>query len=229
MSVDHRFTLGYAPTQVVVIGPGFAPEGVSPNGADGDDVEQTVGAIEITSNPKECDIRLGARKYTKKQPILMFLGLPVGEYDLRFESGDAGLLSAVVVQAGQPAQVKVDFGNNRVAVVASPGVRESAPDEKTPRTDLECVEYWVEVIRTDNPEVVKAGRDALKQQGFPDYHQKLIVIDDNPSLLAFKLRVGPITRHNMAKHVADLLKHGGFKTAWVVPAACDPSIARKVD
>ena len=85
----------------------------------------TTGAVEITSNPKECTVQLGARKYVKRQPIMLLVGLPTGEHDLRFESEGAVLPSAVTVQTGQPAQVKVDFSNNRVAVVAAPGAGKS--------------------------------------------------------------------------------------------------------
>lgn len=220
MSGDYGFKLGYAPTQIVVPGTAIA----SPAGD-----EQTVGTVEITSNPKKCDIQLGVRKYTKKQPILLLVGIPVGEHDLRFESEGAGLQSKVTVVPGEPAQVMVDFGNNRVAVVAAPGVSESPTPEKTPQAKLACIEYWVEVLRTDNPEAVKAARSALKDQGFPEYHQQLIVDNENPGSPVFKLRVGPITRKKMARHVFGLLRHGGFKTAWVVPAECDPSLARKVE
>jgi hypothetical protein len=220
MSGDYGFELGYAPTQVVVLGPGAASSA-------GD--EEPVGAIEVTSNPKECDIQLGVRKYTKKQPILLLVGIPVGEHDLRFESEGAGLQSKVTVVTGQSAQVMVDFGNNRVAVVAAPGVSVSTTPEETPQAKLACIEYWVEVLRTDNPEAVKAARSALKDQGFPEYHQQLIVDNENPGSPVFKLRVGPITRKKMARYVFGLLRHGGFKTAWVVPAECDPSLARKVE
>jgi len=36
----------------------------------------------------------------------------------------------------------------------------------------------------------------------------------------YKLRVGPITRRNKAKHVAARLKLNGFKSSWIVPDEC---------
>jgi cell division septation protein DedD len=228
-SAEYGFKLGPAPTQIVVVEPGSMAGGHRDDGSVDVTVDQATGAVEITSNPKECTVRLGARKYSKRQPIMLFVGLPIGNHELRFESDGVVLPSAVAVQTGQSTQVKVDFSHNRVAVLAPPRDSEPPTEEKTPRAELECIEYWIEVLRTDNPEAVKAARGGLKEQGFPDYHQKLIVIDDDPSFLIFKLRVGPIKRNNMAQHVADLLKHGGFKTAWVLPAECDPSIARKVE
>ena len=66
------------------------------------------------------------------------------------------------------------------------------------------------MLRTDDPEAVIASPDALKQLGFLTYHRKLIVDDRNPAFPVFKLRVGPITRDNVARHVVGLLGHGGF-------------------
>ena len=229
MGLEHGFKLGPAPTQIVIVEPGSLAGSHQDEGSVDPAVDHSAGAVEMTSNPKECTVRMGARTYSKRQPIMLIVGLPTGEHELRFEREGVVLPSAVAVQTGQTTQVKVDFSHHRVAVLAPPRDSEPATEEKTPRAELECIEYWIEVLRTDNPEVVKAARGSLKQQGFPDYHQQLIVIDDDPSFLIFKLRVGPIKRNYMAKHVADLLKHGGFKTAWVLPAECDPSIARKGD
>jgi cell division septation protein DedD len=133
------------------------------------------------------------------------------------------LSTTLAVQETQSTQVMVDFSNNRVTVVDAGSDRngsESAGEEESPRAETECIEYWVQVLRTSDPEEIEPFRSALKDQGYPLYHQKLITIEGDGALPMYKLRVGPITRHNKAKQVAGRLRHAGFKTAWIVPDEC---------
>ena len=127
MSAEYGFKLGFAPTQVVIVEPGsLAVSGDNDGTANGVEVSAS-GVVEITSNPKTCTVLLGTRKYAKKQPIMLLVGMPVGEHDVRFESEEASLQSVVSVTASQtPAQVKVDFSSSRVAVVAVPSASVAA-------------------------------------------------------------------------------------------------------
>jgi len=221
--LEFSIAVGPAPNQIVV--GEFAPEieDFLPGAAEGEEVEQLVGKIEITSDPEECNVKFAGRRVLKNQPIMTIAGIPVGEHKLWFESSGTVLSTMVTVQASQPTQIKVDFSNNRVAVVdaesGQPG-SESADEEESPQTETGCIEYWVQVLRTGHVELVEPSRSALKDLGFPLYHQKLITIEDDGAIPVYKLRVGPITRHNKAKHVAGRLRLSGFKTAWVVPDEC---------
>ena len=226
--------VGFAPVEVyIVVNPASNQSVVGelgleikeglPGATEGEKVEQLVGKIKITSNPRECNVKFADQRVLKKQPIMTITGIPVGEHKLWFESRGTVLSTTVAVQATQPTQVRVDFTNKRVAVIdagSDPNGGESAGEEEGRRTETECIEYWVQVVRTNDPEAIEPARSALKEQGFPLYHQKLITIKDDGTLPVYKLRVGPITRHNKAQHVAGLLRHAGFKTAWVVPDKC---------
>ena len=221
--VEYSISLGAASTQVVVgeLGPEIK-DGL-PGATEGEEVEQLMGKIEITSNPRECNVKFASQRVLKKQPIMTIMGIPVGEHKLWFESSGTVLSTTVAVQATQPTQVMVDFAKKQVAVIdagSDPNGGESPGEEESPRTETKCIEYWVQVVRTNDPKAIEPARSALKDQGFPLYHQKLIIIKDDGGLPVYKLRVGPITRHNKAKHVAGLIRHAGFKTAWVVPDEC---------
>jgi hypothetical protein len=221
--VEVSIAVGPASNQIVVgeLGPEIK-EGL-PGAAEGKEAEQLEGKIRITSNPRECNVKFADRRVLKKQPIMTITGIPIGEHKLWFESAGTVLSTTVAVQATQTTQVMADFSNNRVTVVDADSDQsgsESAGEEERPRAETECVEYWVQVMRTSDPEAIEPARSALKEQGFPLYHQKLIAIADDGTLPVYKLRVGPITRRNKANHVTGLLKHGGFKTAWVVPEEC---------
>ncbi len=220
---EFSVNVGFAPNQIEVgelaagmteMAPGTSPE-----------VEEKmlVGTIEITSDPGECNVKIGRRRILKKHPILTIVGVPVGEHKLWFESSGTVLNEKVTVRAAQPARVQVDFRNQRVAITRdTPDVQADDPEgkEEGPRAELECIEYWVQVLRTGHAELIDPSRSALEEQGYPPYHQRLIVVEDDGAIPVYKLRVGPISRENKAKHVAGLLRHGGFRTAWVVPEEC---------
>jgi len=182
-----------------------------------------VGTLEITSDPGECNVKIGRRRFLKKHPIMTIPGIPVGEHKMWFESSGMVLSEKVVVQAIQPARIFVDFQNQRVAITGDdPEVEggDSVAETQSPGAEPECIEYWVQVLRTGHAEIIEPSRSALEDQGFPPYHQRLIIIEDDGAIPVYKLRVGPISRENKAKHVAGLLRHGGFRTAWVVPEEC---------
>jgi hypothetical protein len=224
--LEFFVAVGPASNQIVVgeLGPEIK-DGVQ-GATDGDDPEQLVGTIEITSDPSECNVKFAGQRILKTQPTMTFPNIPVGEHKVWFESLGTVLSTSVDVQEGETAQVRVDFRDRRIAIAGAasdvPGDGSEVEGEP-PATEPECIEYWVEVMRTDDPDAIEPARSALEDQGYPLYHQKLITIEDDGTLPVYKLRVGPIARDNMARRVAGLLKHGGFKTSWVVPEECQPS------
>ena len=223
-----EFTLSLGPTSAQVVIPELASmvEGDLPASDEGLESAPLAGTVEFTSNPRNCEVRFAGRTIDKKQPIVVFLGIPAGEYDLHAASADNVLKSAVTVPAGQSVKAMADFSSQRVAVSAVESVGgelESTTEDEVPREEPECIEYWIQVLRTSDPEAIQPVRDGLKEMGFPEYHQKLITVEDEGTLPLYKLRVGPITRHNQAKHFAGLIRHRGFTTAWVVPDKCRSS------
>ena len=220
---EFSVNVGFAPNQVEV---GELAAGMTegPSGTSQQAAEKTlVGTLEITSDPGECNVRIGRRRFLKKHPIMTVPGIPVGEHKMWFESSGTVLSEKVVVQAVQPAKISVDFHNQQVAITGDdPEVEggDSVAETQSPGAEPECIEYWVQVLRTGHAEIIEPSRSALEDQGFPPYHQRLIIIEDDGAIPVYKLRVGPISRENKAKHVAGLLRHGGFTTAWVVPEEC---------
>ena len=220
---EFSVNVGFAPNQVEV---GELAAGMTegPSGTSQQAAEKTlVGTLEITSDPGECNVKIGRRRFLKKHPIMTIPGIPVGEHKMWFESSGMVLSEKVVVQAIQPARIFVDFHNQRVAITGNdPEVEgcDLVAETQSPGAESECIEYWVQVLRTGHAEIIEPSRSALEDQGFPPYHQRLIIIEDDGAIPVYKLRVGPISRENKAKHVAGLLRHGGFATAWVVPEVC---------
>jgi cell division septation protein DedD len=221
--LEFSIPVGPASNQVVVGELGPESDGGLPAATEGEEVEQLVGTIEVTSDPRNCTVEFAGRKTPKEQPILTIPGIAVGEHNIRFESEGTVLKTTVVVQAAQLAQVRVDFRNQRIAVTgdtsnASGG--ESASKEDSPRAEPECIEYWVQVMRTSNFDEIEPARSTLKDLGYPRYHQKLITIEDESAPPIYKLRVGPIPRRKMAQWVAGLIKNAGFPAVWVLPKEC---------
>ena len=223
---EFSVNIGFAPNQVEV-GELSAKMTEEPPDASLEGTEKKlVGTVEITSDPRECNVKFAGRRIQKKHPIMTIPGIPVGEHKFWFESSGTVLSETVVVQAAQPAQVRVDFRNKRVAIVdpvSEQSGSESAGEEKSPRASPECIEYWVQVMRSSNDEEIEAARSVLKDLGFPRYHQKLITIEDDGALPIYKLRVGPIPRQKKAKWVAGLIRNAGFTAVWIVPEECQPS------
>jgi cell division septation protein DedD len=220
---EYSLDVGVAATQIVV-GELLAEVAEESSDASQETLEnQAAGTIEITSDPRECNVKFASQRILKTQPIMTFPGLPVGEHKLWFENSATVLSATVAVEAARTVRVVVDFQNKRVAITGADsgrdGIEPTAKEEK-PEAETECVEYWVQVLRTSDPEAIEPTRSVLKDKGFPLYHQKLITVEDEGALPLYKIRVGPITRRNQANHVAGLVRHAGFKTAWVVPEKC---------
>jgi hypothetical protein len=69
---------------------------------------------------------------------------------------------------------------------------------------------------------IEAASSILKNIGFPEYHQKIITIEDDGILPLYKLRVGPVARKSEAKYPAHVMKQAGFTSIWIVPEECQP-------
>ncbi len=225
---EFSVNVGFAPNQVEVgelaAGMTEALPGTSQEAAE----TMLVGTIEITSDPGECNVKIGRRRIQKKHPIMTMPGIPVGEHKLWFESSGTVLKETVRVQTDQPARVMVDFRNQRVVITgATPAVPEGdSTVEEEPRTEPECIEYWIEVLRTDYREEIEPYQQSLKELGFPRENQKIITIDNDGGVPTYKLRVGPIERAKKAKWAAGLIRNAGIPTVWVLPEACLPPSER---
>ena len=220
---EFSVDVGFAPNQVEVGELAAGMLEMAPGASQKVEEEMLVGTIEITSDPAECNVKIGRRRFLKKHPIMTIPGVPVGEHKMWFESSGTVLSEKVVVQAVQPAKIFVDFHNQTVAITGDdPEVEggDSVAETQRPGAEPECIEYWVQVLRTGHAEIIEPSRSALEDQGFPSYHERLIIIEDDGAIPVYKLRVGPISSEDKAKQVAGLLRHGGFTTAWVVPDDC---------
>ena len=185
--------------------------------------KQLVGTIIITSDPTECNVKFADRRNQKIHPIMTIPDIPVGEHKFWFESSGIVLSETVLVQAAQTAKVRVDFRNQRVAVGASVSDQsgsESAGEKESSIAEPECIEYWVQVMRTSSFEEIEAVSSVLEDLGFPDYHQKIITLEDDGTLPVYKIRVGPLPRKGEAKYPAHLIKQAGFQGVWIVPEEC---------
>ncbi len=220
---EFSVTVGSSPRQVVV-GELLPIRNINqPETTKQDVVGRPVGIIEVTSAPQRCTVEIAGQKIVKQEPIMMIPGIAVGDYDIRFESSGAVLTTNVVVKAGETSRLRADILNNLVETIADDSdnggsVSPSKTGGSTPKPA--CIEYWVEVVRTSNPETIESARSNLEEQGFPLYHQKLITIAYDGALPLYKLRVGPIPRENKAKWTANLIKRAGFPAVWVVPEEC---------
>jgi cell division septation protein DedD len=220
---EFSVTVGFALNQVefgeLAAGVTEEPSGTSQEAAR----ELLVGAIEITSDPEECNVKIGSRRILKKYPLMTIPGIPAGEHKLWFENSGTVLSETVLVQPAEPAKVLVDFRNQRVAITgATRDIRAegSAGEEESPRAEPECIEYWMQVMRTSNIEDVEAVSSALKSLGFPDYRQKVITVEEDGTLPTYKIRVGPVPHKSETKYPLYLLQQAGFKSVWVVPEKC---------
>jgi hypothetical protein len=139
------------------------------------------------------------------------------------------LKETVRVQAAQRAKVMVDFPNQRIVITGdTTDVEggESVAETDTPRTAPECIEYWIEVLRSDNREEVDTYQRTLEELGFYREHQKVITIEDDGVAPIHKLRVGPIDRMNKAKWAAGLIRNAGLSNVWILPEECQPPSER---
>ncbi len=191
--------------------------------------EKPVGTITITSDPSECNVKYAGEYIPKIKPIMTFPMVPVGGHRLWFESSGIVLKETVPVQEAQSAKVMVDFHNRRIVITddtADVDVDESEADTETTRGAPECIEYWIEVLRSEDREMVDAYQKNLEDLGFYREHQKVITIEDDGAAPVYKLRVGPIERMKKAKWAAGLIKNAGFSNVWILPDECQPPSER---
>jgi hypothetical protein len=226
---EFSVKIGFAPNQVEVGELSAKMTEVPPGASQGAAEKQLVGTVEIASDPRECNVKFADRRIQKKHPIMTIPNIPVGEHKFWFESSGTVLSETVVVQAAQPVRVRVDFRNKRVAITGDDSdVRgsDSVDEKEGPRAAPECVEYWIEVLRTNDFEEIEPYQQLLKDLGFPRENQKVITIEDDEVLPIYKLRVGPIPRSNKAKWAAGLIRNAGIPTVWVLPEECLPPSER---
>jgi len=228
--VEFSVIVGFALNQVEV-GDLSAKMIGKPSAASQESTEkQLAGTIVITSDPSECNVKIADRRILKKQPILTIPGIPAGEHKLFFESTGTVLSEKVLVQAALTAQVRVDFRNRRVAITAADSdVQAGGPvgEDESPRADSECIEYWIEVLRTNDFEEIEPYQQLLKDLGFSRENQTVITVEDDGTLPIYKLRVGPVPRSNKAKWAAGLIRNAGIPTVWVLPEECQPQASKK--
>jgi len=226
---EFSVNVGFAPNQVEYSGLSAEMNEEFPGTSQGEAEERVVGTIEITSDPRECNVKIGGRRIMKKHVILTIPDLPVGAHKIWFESSGTVLSEKVVVQAAQPAKVIVDFNNQRVAIAGNEADVEgggSVSETENPRAEPECIEYWIEVLRTNDPEAIEPYQQMLKELGFPSEQQKVITVDDGSADPDIKLRVGPVSRSKKARWAAGLIRNAGIPTVWVVPEECLPPTER---
>jgi hypothetical protein len=219
-SAVFPFTVGSASAQILVPEVTGDPSGSAEEGG-----VQQLGTVQITSNPRTCKVGSGGRAIEKRQPIMTFVGVPFGKHDFLFESAGAILAAQVRVQTHEPVQVRVDFSSEKVVVFGGTIDRaESGPeaDEEGAEAALECIEYWVQVTRANSLEELEPIQDLLEDRGFPPYQQRIMMIEGDGVLPLYKLYVGPIEGKEKAKWAKGLVRHAGFKSAFVVPEKCVP-------
>jgi len=226
---EFSISVGVAANQVVVGALSPKISEVPTEAPEKEPETKLVGMIVITSDPRVCNVKFAGQHIPKIKPIMTFPTVLVGEHKLWFESSGTILSEKVVVQAGKTVEVKVDFRNQRIAITGGTSdvpSDDSAGEDESPRTEPECIEYWVQVMRTSNIEEIEAASSVLEDLGFPDYHQKTITVEGDGALPLYKLRVGPIPRKNKATWVAGLIKNAGFMNVWVAPEECQPPAER---
>ena len=164
-----------------------------------------LGSIEVSSEPADCSLRIGDRWARKQEPLLTLLGIPFGEHTLWFERYGVLLKTTIAVTAEMPVQVlHVDFDGQTIEIraAAAPADEPASPEPMgQPEGESDCVEYWVQVLRTGDLEKVELTQEQLDQLGFPPRDQKLITVEDDGVLPLYKLRIGPLRDRWTAKMV----------------------------
>jgi hypothetical protein len=222
---EFPIEVGYAANQVVVgalsartsdvflEGPGEFPE------------KKPVGTIIVTSDPRECTVKISGQHIPKIKPIMTFPNIPVGEHKIWFENSGTVLKETVRVQEAHPVKVMVEFRNQRVVITGAPQGPpevESTVEDEEPPAAAACIEYWIEVLRTQHYDEIETYQQTLKDLGFPREHHKIITVEDEWVAPEYKLRVGPIERSKKAKWAAGLLRNAGLNTVWILPEECSP-------
>jgi len=228
---EFSVDVAYAANQIVV---GELSSGIS--GTASEDPENApkkkpVGTITITSDPRECNVKIGKQRIPKIKPIMTFPNIPIGEHKMWFESSGTVLSETVRVQVDQPVKIMADFRNQRVVIAGGipdvPGGVPAVEEEGDSQAEPECIEYWIEVLRTNDFEEIEPYQQSLKELGFPREHQKVLTIDDDGMDPIYKLRVGPVERAKKAKWAAGLIRNAGIPTVWVLPEECQPRASKK--
>lgn len=181
------------------------------------------GTIEIASDPQVCTIEVLGQEVLKQEPILMIPGIPTGDHEIRFDCGGAELSTEVMVNADETTRVTANILGNQIDVFGDESTdKETAASDKKGGSagKSDCIEYWVQVLLTTEPELIEASRDSLKEMGFPIYHQKLITITEPGARPLYKLRVGPIQHKQMARRITSQMKNVGFSAAWYLAEEC---------
>lgn len=188
--------------------------------------EASMGAIEISSEPADCSLRVGDRWVRKHEPALTLLGVPFGEHALWFERFGVLLKTTVAVTDEARVQVlHVDFEDERVEnrAAASAADEPDSPELQVP-TDGEsaCVEYWVQVLRTGDLETIELTQKHLDDLGFPPRDQKLITVEDDGVLPLYKLRIGPLRDRWTAKYVIHKIQPLKILGPLILTEPCHP-------
>ncbi len=182
-------------------------------------VTQAVGRIVVTSEPENCLVQFAGERMLKDKPTKTIREVPVGNHKIFFERYGVVLSTRVDVEAGEATTVMADFVNNRVGILEKEDPAETdLTEEQAARS--ECVEWWVEVMRVTDQDVIEEISGQLDEIGFPSYHQAVITVRDESDLPFYKIRVGPINDKKTAKWSATKLRNAGFKGAWPLPALC---------
>lgn len=104
----------------------------------------------------------------------------------------------------------------------TPPLQPSPAPTPTPRPEptAEPIEldtaYWVQVVAAGNRRVASQTQAELERLGFPADHQQVLADVAPNGRPVFKVRVGPLPDRDSAARVAQRLKAGGFKDAWIV-------------
>lgn len=230
---EFPISVGFAANQVVVGALSAEISEPPPEDSEQDSENHLVGMIAITSDPSECNVKFAEQRIPKIKPIMTFPNVQVGEHKLWFESSGTVLSATVNVLESRTAKVRVDFRNQRVAVAAdtsNTGGEDASVEEEGeegPRTAPECIEYWIEVLRTEDYDAIEPYHQTLKELGFPREHHKVVTIEEDSATPIYKLRVGPIERAKKAKWAAGLIRNAGIRTVWVLPEECGDSPEQK--
>ena len=134
-SAVYPFTLGPAAAQIVV--PELVPKVDSDQSGSVEGIEtaRLQGTVQFTSNPRTCTIEFASREIEKQQPIMIIVGVPLGEHKLIFENSGTVLRAHVPVQSPETVQVRVDFSSGQVVIVGGTieeTESESAAEEHAP-------------------------------------------------------------------------------------------------
>jgi len=215
--------VGLTPQQVV-FGELVPAAAIGPQaGLDAAQGAAAVGTIELSSEPVDCSLRIGRRWIDKKEPLVTILDVPVGEHDLRFERFGVLLKASVEVASEVPTRIRANFTTEQVEMLADEAVENAEEPPQAiaaPASTSDCVEYWVQILRTDDLAKIEVTQKALDEIGFPPRDQKLITVEDDGVLPLYKLRIGPLRDRYTAKLVIHKTQPLGIPGPLVLVEPC---------